>query len=497
MTDNNNCEVWFIGINTSYTHTNPAIRSLAAKSHGKWIEFNINQHKDDILREIYNIKPKIAAFSCYIWNIEYVLEIAENLKKILPDVKILLGGPEVSYNADRIMKVHTFIDGIMCGEGEDIIEDTIDALYEKKPPPGVLMRRYNEVIGTQTYNTVNDLNQLGNPFENYKYDPNKIYYYESSRGCPYNCAYCLSGDNVSLRYKSIEKVKADLDLFADRNVKLIKFVDRTFNADRKRAYQILKYIIENSKFANCRFHFEIGLDLLDEETLKLLNNPNARRIQFEAGIQTCNEKTLNLIARRTDIEKSVSNARYLTEETPIELHLDLIAGLPGEDFESFKDSFNRVYEVYPHSVQLGFLKVLNGTRLREDAEKYGIVYRGKPPYEVLMTSDITPWELYILKGISGLLGRYYNTGRARTALDYLTRDLNCDPFDLYLGVYKFSVENRLNQRPLSAPDQFRLLMDYMQTILSPGKYRDFLKHLKEDYLKVKIKGAIPKRLASI
>lgn len=494
---NFNKNVWFIGVNSSYVHTNPAIRILAAKISANWTEFNINQHKDFVLRSLFELNPRVIAFSCYIWNIEYVLEIADSLKKILPDVKILLGGAEVSYDAYDTIKKYSFIDSIVCGEGESIIANAIDALFGAEPLPGVIIRRSGQIIGSEFFNVTDDLDSLGLPFENYNYDPDKIFYYESSRGCPYKCSYCLSGENSNLRYKSLNTVIRDINIFAEKNARLIKFVDRTFNADRERAYQILKYIIENQQFANCRFHFEIGLDLLDNKTFDLLSKESAQRIQFEAGIQTCNEMSLNLITRNTNTKKSLFNAQLLANNTNVELHLDLIAGLPGEDFNSFKNSFNKVYEVYPHKIHLGFLKVLKGSRLRKDAEKYGIIYRDKSPYEVLRTSNITADELFILKGISELLNRYYNNVRAIRALNYLTQDLDINPFDFYNGLYHYADNYGWNARPLSATDQFRMIMDYTLTLLSNDEYINFLVQLKKDYLSVKIKGAMPKRLAEL
>ena len=488
-------KILFIAVNSSYVHTCPAVRNLAVVCGGEWREFNINQQQPDVLGEIYKLKPQIAAFSCYIWNITYVLKLAGDLKKILPDVIIMLGGPEVSFNAREIMQANAFVDVVFCGEAEETVLFIDKIGHGANMPPGILYRENGRLTGSCDYAVTKDISCVPRPFENYSYDETKIFYYESSRGCPFNCAYCLSGAAVPVREKPLEIVFADILSFIDRGAKLLKFTDRTFNANAARAAEIIRYVIELN--TSCTFHFEVGLDLMDDHFVDLLLKAPNGRIQLEAGVQTCNAQTLAAVARKQDLEALEANAKKIIDGGNIDLHLDLIAGLPYEDMASFEESFDRIISLYPHYLQLGFLKLLRGSRLREEAAQRGIVYRDYPPYEVLYTREISAEELLTLKGIEELLNRYYNTGRALNALSYLFKNKIVKPFAYFLNLYGYCDKNGFVKRPVSAAAQFEILLDHAKITLKAADYTAFVEHLSIDYQNAKIKGRAPQELQNL
>ncbi len=492
----NNDAVLFIGVNSSYVHTCPAVYTLAELCCAKWREFNINQHMSAVLADIFEARPKVAAFSCYIWNIGYVLALAEDIKKLLPETRIVLGGPEVSFDAAARMESCSFIDAVLCGEGETAVGELLAYWADGSAlPNGVLVREGGKVAGNQKYNVTEDVSALPAPFSNYTYDATKIYYYESSRGCPFSCAYCLSGDDVPLREKPLQKVFADIERFTSRSVKLVKFTDRTFNANKARAKAILRHIC--SLDTQTCFHFEVALDIMDEEFLEICAGMPQGRVQFEAGVQSCNERTLAAVARRTDIAMVERNARALLSAGNIHLHMDLIAGLPLEGMDSFADSFDRIYTLYPQHLQLGFLKLLKGSRLISEAGNYGIMYRAHPPYEVLCTADMPAEGLFLLKDIDELLNRYYNTGRARNALDYITKNGISTPFAYFVSLREFCVENGYLGRPVSAAAQFEILMEHSGVLIQGEQRNHFLRELKKDWINTKIKGRMPELIKDI
>jgi len=487
-------DVLFIAVNSSYTHTCPAARGLAAVCGAGWAEFNINQKQDDVLEEVYRAKPRIAAFCCYIWNIGFVLELAEDLKKILPGVKVLLGGPEVSFDARGIMEAYGFVDAVVCGEAEDVAAQAVGFLRgECALPDGMLARTGLGVEGNDIYRVTKDITGLPEPFSNYCYDPNRIYYYESSRGCPFSCSYCLSGDDVPLREKPQEQVKREIMLFAERKAKLVKFTDRTFNANRRRAFDIISFIAENT--GDTRFHFEVALDLFDEGFIDMLCTLPPGKVQLEAGIQSLNGRALEAVGRTTDIEKVRANAERIIRAGNIHLHLDLIAGLPYEDMDSFRSSFNTVYGMFPHHLQLGFLKMLKGSRIRREAARYGIKYRNRPPYEALCTNDMPAEGMFRLKGIAELVERYYNTGRARGAIDYIVENGIRDAFGFFDELCVFCAARGCMRRPVSAAEQYELLIDFGGGILDEGRKAGYLRRLRDDYEMSGIKARMPVALA--
>ncbi|MEA5002849.1 MAG: DUF4080 domain-containing protein [Christensenella sp.] len=490
-------------INASYVHTNPAVRSLAASANEEDIafcEYNINQPPSDILYDLLKQKGDVVCLSCYIWNIGIVLRIAEDLKQAVPGLIVILGGPEVSFEAMVLMETAPFVDYIMCGEGEVVFPYLLKSIAAGSKPEidSVLCRIDGKICGDQTYAVVDDIEQLPAPFAfgQDTYDENRIYYYESTRGCPFSCAYCLSGVIPGgVREKSVDKVKGDIARFVERGARLVKFTDRTFNANRERAIEIWKYVIKNT--GDTCFHFEIGLDLLDAEALSLLREAPKGKIQIEAGIQSLNSETLQAVIRKTDIRKLKSNALSVIGAGNIHLHLDLIAGLPYEYMKSFERSFIEVYALYPDALQLGFLKLLKGTTLKEKAEEYGIAVRSYPPYEVLKTLDLQAEELLLLREIAGLVDRYYNTKRMRGAFDFVTKNQIVKPFAWYLALYRFSEKHGYAARPVGARHQFELMIAFAKEILNQEELMLFLEKLKADYQNAKIKGIVPQELREI
>lgn len=424
-------------LNSKFIHTALSVRYLeryykaykgSLKTTVTMEEFTINNQLDEIVEEIAIGNYDLVTFSCYIWNIEQTLKIAETLKKIKPSIKILLGGPEVSHETKELMDNYHFIDYVLIGEGEESFLQFVSALENNKDLMGVsglCFRQENEVVQNLFDPLSNAIitERLPFPYESFEGLDHKILYYESSRGCPYNCKYCLSSTIKGVRYFPMEKVQRDLKIFIDNKVMQVKFVDRTFNADRKRALDIMKFINENDN-GYTNFHFEITASLLDEETLSFLGTVRPELFQFEVGVQSTNEKTLKEIDRNIPFSKIKETCLRIKSYKNIHLHLDLIAGLPHEGFDSFMNSIDDLFEIKPEKIQLGFLKLLKGAQLRINAEKYGMVYRNYPPYEILSTDWLTYEELIKLKHMEDLLDHYYNSGKFNYSLTYLIKTSN-------------------------------------------------------------------------
>lgn len=485
-----------IAVNSSYVHTNPAVRSLCAAVGGNlsFAEYNINQDPHDVLRDILEQNAEVIGFSCYIWNIAYVLRLAEDVALAMPRIRIVLGGPEATFRAEELLRRH-LIDYVMCGEGEERLAGFLLELEtgSEVKTKGVLFLKNGELAGDGSDQRA-DVEKLPPPFSaGDAYDENRIYYYESSRGCPYSCAYCLSGAmGGAVREKPLIQVQQEIDLFLERGVKLVKFTDRTFNANPFRAKEIFRFLL--GKQGETTFHFEVALDLMDAEMIELLKSAPQGKIQLEAGVQTTNGRSLEVVSRKMEIEAVKKNAAALLAEGNIHLHLDLIAGLPYEGLERFRRSFDEIYGLYADALQLGFLKLLPGTSLRRDAGKYGIIYRNYAPYEVLATNDITAQQLLFLKEIEGLLNRYYNTGRARTAFDFLTKNGILGPFELYEKLSGFCKQRGYAARPVGARNQFVLLIEFASETLDLTQKEAFFRALRTDYDRAKIKGKIPEEI---
>lgn len=439
-------KVLLTAVNAKYIHSNLAIYSMKAYAEQKGCpgaeiqlaEYTINQQQDGILRGIYEKKPDLLCFSCYIWNISFVRELIRDVKKILPRTRIWVGGPEVSYDAENFLKEMPQVAGVICGEGEETFWEVVRAYarwekQEQEPKalgdiPGVMYRDGKNLIFTGNRDILN-MDELVFPYENLSLFEHKIIYYESSRGCPFSCSYCLSSIDKKLRFRSISLVKKELQFFLDHQVPQVKFVDRTFNCKKEHAMEIWKYIKEHDNGIT-NFHFEIAADLLTEEEIGLIAAMRPGLIQLEIGVQSTNEKTLQEIRRKTSFQEICKKVQAVAEGENVHQHLDLIAGLPYEDYESFQKSFGDVYALRPQQLQLGFLKVLKGAYMEKMAEAYGCVYKSREPYEVLKTKWLTYGEISRLKGIEEMTEVYYNSGQFFYTLEALVKEFP-DAFTMY------------------------------------------------------------------
>lgn len=409
-------------------------------------ESTINANLDEFIKNID--KSDVYAFSCYIWNIEQTLYVCKKLKEKY-NTKIVLGGPEVAYRAKDVLEKHEFIDFVLSGEGEFNFPKLIDALYSASSfytVDGLTFRENGEIVSIPeiVYTDTPPSPYCREFFDNLN---SRICYIETSRGCPYRCAFCLSGRCSPLRFFDMNTTKENILRLANSGTKTIKFVDRTFNANYKRANEILLFIKENysTKIPDgvC-FHFEIAGDILHEETLKILSEMPHRSVQLEIGMQSFNEQTLRLINRKTDIKKLIKNIKTLLSFNNMHIHIDLIAGLTGENFESFKNSFNTGYNLHAHMLQMGFLKLLYGSDMRENSDKYPCEYSDKPPYEVTSTPWLTENEILSLKNCEDALERLYNSGRFLLTLDYLINGIGIEPFELFYEFGNAVSGNKMN-----------------------------------------------------
>ena len=447
-------------LNAKYIHVNLALHSIGRyceEFNPEICEYTVNDNIDNIIASLHMKKADVIAFSCYIWNIEKVLYISECLKKVNPSLKIILGGHEVSHDSKSIMAENPWIDYIIRGEGEKPMLSLLRAIEEDFDVANVgslTFRKRDEIKETPLANHGSLNEYLFAYDESIREFKGKIIYYESSRGCPFNCSYCLSGDNRRVDFLDLERVKKELLFFIENDVPLVKFVDRTFNADKKRAKEIWKFIIENSK-KTC-FHFELAGSLIDEETIKLLKTAPKGIIQFEIGVQSTNEKTIRAIGRSIEFEKVRDNVKKLLQADNIHIHLDLIAGLPYEGYESFKKSFDEVIAIHPHVLQLGFLKLLKGSRLRAETEKYGYRYKEKAPYEVMKNNFISFDEIIKLKFIEELLERYYNSGDFTRCMDFLF-EREESAFGVFEKIYDYFTQNDLFDRSVSLEAHYESL----------------------------------------
>lgn len=435
-------------LNAKYIHTNPALYSLRAYAsryaglgeHIELLEYTINHRQEEILSGIYKRKPDVIAFSCYIWNIAEILSLVRELSKVLPKVPIWLGGPEVSYRAEQLMEEYPQLTGIMTGEGEETFCELLRYYVEKENDSeekeikqlsdikGLVCRKDGCVFHTGLRELL-DLSRLPFLYEDLSEFTHKIIYYESSRGCPYRCSYCLSSIDKKVRLRDMEIVKKELQFFLDSKVPQVKFIDRTFNCNRTHAMEIWRYIKEHDNGVT-NFHFEIAADLLDEEQLVLLNTLRPGAVQMEIGVQTTNPETIREIRRIMDVDKLEGIVKRIHDGNNIHIHLDLIAGLPYEDYQSFQASFNQVYAMEPEQLQLGFLKVLSGSYMAEKCRDYGLLYTDHPPYEVLSTNWLSYADVCRLKQIEEMVELYYNSNQFTHTLPYMERFF-ASPFEMF------------------------------------------------------------------
>lgn len=482
-----------IAINSKYTHSSLApwyLKASCGTSGGRVevAEYTINDNQDSILNRIFEVRPDVAAFSCYIWNIEIVLKLARDLKKVLPEIILLLGGPEVSFDGESLLEERDYVDYILSGEGEPGFNQLLTYISTKnialRDIGGLVYREGKTVKSNGLYPVVHNLDSLPSPYTDEMLNTlsNKIVYYESSRGCPFSCSYCLSSTTRGVRFFSMERIAEDLDRFVRLNIKQVKFVDRTFNSNKDRAKAIIKLIIERYGKLPLNFHFEAAADLFDEDMFELLSMAPAGLIQFEIGVQTTNERTLEIINRKTSMQKVFDNSKRLKDMGNIHLHLDLIAGLPEETHDSFKKSFNEVYGLRPHQLQLGFLKMLKGSLIREQAGRFGYKYRDYAPYEVLENSFISFEQLIELKGIEELVERYYNSGRFVRTLECLHKESGLSYYEFYLEFYAFNKGVGAMERGISSRELYNILFEFIKKIIPQSRGVIYNELLKYDYL---------------
>lgn len=470
--------ILLIGINAKFIHSNLAIYSLKTYADSYYTqrpygcrldiaEYTINQSEDSILADLYLQKPDVAAFSCYIWNWNTIKNLLCELPKILPETKLWLGGPEVSFNADKIISAFPQLAGIMTGEGEETFLELLKHYWENALPLNAIKGIVTKEGFTGMRNLV-DINNL--PFlYNAENDTlvrfeNRILYYESQRGCPFCCAYCLSSIDKKVRLRDIDVVKTELKFFLDQRVQQVKFIDRTFNCNKKHAISIWNFLKENDNGVT-NFHFEIAADLLDDEQLEILQDMRPGFIQLEIGVQSTNETTLHAINRQTNIARLRQNVAKIHDFQNIHIHLDLIAGLPYEDYRSFAASYNDVYAMQPNQLQLGFLKVLKGSPIEQQVLEYGIVYNTKPPYEVLYTKWLSYADMLKLKKIEEMTELYYNSNQFCHTLPVLAHEFH-SPFQMYEALAGFYQEKNYFTNAPSRTYRYQALLEFACLVAS-------------------------------
>ena len=467
-----------IAINAKYIHSNLAVYSLKASA-GQWkdeveiAEYTINHLREDILADIYRRKPDVAAISCYIWNMEYVQSLLKDLKKVLPEVDIWLGGPEVSYDCEEVLVREPSVRGIMAGEGETTFRELLGWYHGEGSLAEIKGLVYRDEAGKFCRTGVREYEKLDElPFvygDMTKFQ-NRIIYYESSRGCPFSCSYCLSSIDKRVRFRSLPLVKKELAFFLEQKVPQVKFVDRTFNVNHARTKELLRFIKENDNGIT-NFHFEISADLLDDEEIGLLNSLRPGLVQLEIGVQSTDGQVLTAIHRAVDFDVIVDKVRRIQKGRNVHQHLDLIAGLPYGTLKEFRSSFNDVYSLPPQQFQLGFLKVLKGSEMGRRAEEFGVVRTDRPPYEVLSTDWLSYGEVLKIKGIEEMVEVYYNSWQFARTVELLTEEFE-DYFGLYEALADFYEEQGYNGRSHSRMERLLILREFALS-LNPARQSAF------------------------
>lgn len=478
----------------------------------KIAEYTINQPLEQILMDLYRKKPDVLCFSCYLWNITYVDQLVREVHKVLPETEIWLGGPEVSWNAEEVLLRLPQIRGVIRGEGEETFLELVRFYAKREPAAGVHKNgrpgkdgaaicesgktggidiKELEMIQGITFRSrkpetntagcretesfqiitcpdrpvMKNLNALPFVYHHIEDFEHKIIYYESSRGCPFSCSYCLSSVDKYLRFRDLELVKKEIQFFIDNRVPQVKFVDRTFNCKHDHALAVWRYLAEHDEGVT-NFHFEVAADLLDEEELELIASMRPGLIQLEIGIQSTNEQTIREIRRTMKFEKAAENVRRLGKQGNVHQHLDLIAGLPYEDYETFRHSFNDVYVLKPEQLQLGFLKVLKGSYMEEKGPDYELLYQDRPPFEVLSTKWLSYEDVIRLKGIEEMVEVYYNSGQFEKTLELLERGFT-DAFSMFEALRDYYEENDLNGISHTRIRRYEILSEFIRRYLRP------------------------------
>ena len=455
--------------NAKYIHSNLAVYDLQAYAsdyadHIVLKEYTINQQKDDIMRDIYLEHPDVVCVSCYIWNLSFVKELMADLIKILPGADFWAGGPEVSYDAEKFLTENSEFKGVMVGEGEETFKELAGYYVEKNPQnlkdmTGICYRDGDQITHNG-WRQIMNLSSIPFIYKDLSEFKNRIIYYESSRGCPFSCSYCLSSIDKKLRFRDTETVKKELQFFIDNKVPQVKFVDRTFNCKHDHAMAIWKYINEHDNGVT-NFHFEISADLLREEELQEMSTMRPGLIQLEIGVQSTNPDTIKAIHRTMDFEKLKGIVDRIHSFGNIHQHLDLIAGLPYEDYDSFRHSFNDVYALKPQQLQLGFLKVLKGSHMMEMCREYGIVYKTQEPYEVLSTKWLDYDHVLKLKTVENMVEVYYNSGQFQNTLEYLENFFQ-DAFSIYERLGSFYMEKGYGDVSHTRMRRYEILLEFLE-----------------------------------
>ena len=461
-------KVLLTSLNSKYVHSNLALKYLymAGKDNCPGLEireFTINNSRDYIFNELVMGDYDAVCFSCYIWNIEKTTELAADLKKAKPQVSILFGGPEVSYDSAEFMQEHPFLDFLIYGEGEEVFAKWCSAFNADGDYSDIEGLVYRSA-GTVELNDRQAPLAFGEsdfPYGTFPCEGDKVIYYEASRGCPFNCSYCISSLDRRIRELPVERVKSDLSHFLAQDVKQVKFLDRTFNWDRKRSLELFRFLIENDN-GKTNFHFEVCADLLDDEIFETLKGARHDLFQFEIGIQSTHAPTLEAVNRSTDVEKVKANVLRLLELGNAHIHVDLIAGLPYEDYATFRKSFNDVYGLGADNLQLGFLKLLKGTEIREQAAAYNYVYMDKAPYQVISNDFISAVELCRLKQIEEVLDLYNNRGGFKASLEYAISAMGRTAFDFYEEFAEFFYREGFQHRSHKKEDLYRIFFAFGQ-----------------------------------
>lgn len=464
-------KILLVACNAKYIHSNLAVYDLQAYAsdyadHIVLKEYTINQQKDDIMRDIYLEHPDVVCVSCYIWNLSFVKELMADLIKILPGADFWAGGPEVSYDSEKFLTENSEFKGVMVGEGEETFKELAGYYVEKNPQDlkdmtGICYRDGDQIIHNG-WRQIMDLSSIPFIYKDLSEFKNRIIYYESSRGCPFSCSYCLSSIDKKLRFRDTETVKKELQFFIDNKVPQVKFVDRTFNCKHDHAMAIWKYINEHDNGVT-NFHFEISADLLREEELQEMSTMRPGLIQLEIGVQSTNPDTIKAIHRTMDFEKLKGIVDRIHSFGNIHQHLDLIAGLPYEDYDSFRHSFNDVYALKPQQLQLGFLKVLKGSHMMEMCREYGIVYKTQEPYEVLSTKWLDYDHVLKLKTVENMVEVYYNSGQFQNTLEYLENFFQ-DAFSIYERLGSFYMEKGYGDVSHTRMRRYEILLEFLEDV---------------------------------
>ncbi|MDO5039713.1 B12-binding domain-containing radical SAM protein [Clostridium sp.] len=493
-------KILLTAINSKFIHSNLAVRYLKAftkdmDAECKIREFSINDREERVLEEIIKEKPNVVCFSTYIWNVEMVKRLSDLIKQVDSNIEILYGGPEVSYDSMVILEEISG-DYIIEGEGEKTFREFVEYKLGIKDIESIrgLFYKKNGKVNFNGSRPLMSMDELVFPYEDDEDLNNKIVYYEASRGCPFNCKYCLSSTIHGVRFHKIDRVIEELNYFIEKKVKLVKFVDRTFNCNHKFSMAIWKFLIESN--TETQFHFEISADILKNEEIELLREAPEGRFQFEVGVQTTNDEVLSNINRFVNFSDIKEKVVELLSIRNIKQHLDLIAGLPGEDYDSFRKSFNDVHSIHPEEIQLGFLKLLKGSSMREESDKYNMKYSPYPPYEILSTNKISYFELIDLKKVEHMVDKYYNSQKFNNILNYFYPKFK-EPFELFHELAMFYDKKGYFNRSIGSNEYYKLFLDFNEEVLKENNFilreiirYDYLLHNKRrgipDYIKSNI-----------